>query len=683
MSDLSAIKGLGPKTRELLDQKLGIRSQLELAYYFPRDYEDLTQITPINTLREGEKAVIKATILQIASFKTYRRGMHITEAILQDNTGQVKATWFNQPYLAKNMVKGVETIFIGTPKQTEAGYILAAPQMEKTADVLNQSFLPIYPETQGLTSKMMRGFISAIMTELVRVEDYLPENIRKDHKLLPLSTALREIHFPSSKKLLEDAKRRLALDELIFIQLAVTKLRSKNESLIAPVIEPDIELIKRFLPQLPFELTAKQKAAAWEIIQDLGTSHPMQRMLEGDVGSGKTVVAAIAALQAIDGGHQVGFMAPTEVLAKQHFDKFCGYYAALGFKVGLLTRSFAKICTNEHTEDTTKTELTGMIGRGEVDLLFGTHTLIQEKVSWHALGLAIVDEQHRFGVGQREALTRKGHAPHFLSLTATPIPRSLALTIYGDLKISILNEKPKGRLNILTRIFAPDARSKAIAFATKQIELGHQVFVLTPLIDDSDKVSKKAATSTFAEMQKIFGDKNVGLLHGKMKGHEKTEIMNDFAEGRLQVLVATTVIEVGIDVPNATVIMIENPEGFGLAQLHQLRGRVGRGSDQSYCILLPSEEINDEAKTRLEFFAGQNDGFKLAEYDMKTRGPGSFFTTRQSGFISLRLADLFDTESIKLAQEIAETVATDEPEIFNHPMVARNFIERDLTTHAE
>lgn len=680
---LGKIHGLGPQTALRLES-LGVRSCLDLARYFPRAYEDLTLLTPIGHLKEGVKTVVKAEVLQIASFRTPRRRMHIVEALLQDETGQIKAIWFNQPYVASQLKQHSTYFFATAPKPMDGVLSLIHPSIEDTerATLHSLKIVPTYPETKGVTSRMLRHFINQLMPDIKTLSDYLPTELVKKHKLMPLSQALAQIHSPENDAKLHLAQHRLAIDELISVQMAIHRVKLTSQHLLAPVIAPDIELIKRFLPQLPFELTARQKQSAWEIIQDMNHSQPMQRLLEGDVGSGKTIVAGLATLQAIADHKQVALMAPTEILAKQHFMKFTEYWANLGFKTALLTGSFAMTSQNGHAGKSSKTELKAELKAGTIDMIVGTHALIQEGVKFHELGLAIIDEQHRFGVTQRSDLVNKGHVPHLLSLTATPIPRSLALTVYGQLKISALTELPFGRQPITTKILKEEEREEAYKIIDKEVADGHQAFILTPLVENGVNPDKRSVTEEFSKVRRHFKSRRVGLIHGRLSGAEKTEVMEDFADGKVDILVATTVIEVGIDVPNATVILIENPENFGLAQLHQLRGRIGRGKHKSICILIPGPELTAEANERLEFFARNLDGFKLAEYDLKQRGPGNFFAMRQAGYGGLKIANLFDVATLKKSLTIAEELIATHPDILNNYYIVSQMPD-EVTPHQE
>ncbi|MFN7088650.1 MAG: ATP-dependent DNA helicase RecG, partial [Candidatus Paceibacteria bacterium] len=497
--------------------------------------------------------------------------------------------------------------------------------------------IPIYPETRGITSRALRFLIKPLISEATKLPDILPEELRSRLGILEFKTAIKEIHFPNSLKLAEASKKRFAFEELFLFQLLLFSQKRKMRRLPSLPIEPDIELVKKIIATLPFELTHDQKRAAWEIMKDMAKPSPMNRLLDGDVGSGKTIVAAISALQVLSKNYQVALMAPTEILSRQHFEKISKILEPFGAKIALLVSKEAKICEDGLSAKTNRQNLLEKLKNGDPYLVIGTHALIQKEVSFGNLALVIIDEQHRFGVKQRAHLTRGKTIPHLLSMTATPIPRTLALALYGDLDISLLKELPKGRKNIITKVIPPAKRNEAYDFIRAQVNKGRQAFIICPRIEAQNKtyeeyllLDTRAVKEEYQRLSKeVFSELKLGMLHGKMKSYEKEKIMSDFAENKIQILVSTSVVEVGIDVPNATVMLIEGAENFGLAQLHQFRGRVGRGKHQSYCLLFTDSPAK-AVKSRLEAFSQVNDGFVLAEEDLKIRGPGEIFGVRQS-----------------------------------------------------
>ncbi|MDD5341377.1 MAG: ATP-dependent DNA helicase RecG [Patescibacteria group bacterium] len=632
---------------------LGIFTVFDLIYNFPFRYEDFSHLAKIKDLKLGQIVTVRGKIILIKNRRSYRRRMYITEALIGDETGDIKVVWFNQPFLTKNLKSG-DGIFISG--RVDADNLLSpqfvSPSYEKIngAKSLNTAkIVPIYSLSGNLTLKQLRFLENLALGSIKLVKEWLPKNILQKNKLLSLTSALEEIHFPKNFKSLEKARYRLKFDELFLIALQSQIIRrylAKNQ---APGIEFKEKDIKNFVSSLSFQLTNDQKKAAWQILLDMQKETPMNRLLEGDVGSGKTIVVALAVLNTVLNGYQAVFMAPTEILAKQHFQTFKKLLTPRNVKIALLSGSEKSL---GDSFDVPGNKLMKVIKNGRADLVIGTHALIQEKVEFNNLGLAIIDEQHRFGVEQRKKLKDKSEklTPHFLSLTATPIPRSLALIFYGDLDLSIIREMPAGRKKIITKLVSEANRSKAYHFIRAEIKSGRQVFVICPLIDPSDKLGVKSVTDEFKKLSKqIFPDLKIGLLHGKLKAEEKDGVMREFKENKIQILVSTSVIEVGIDIPNATIMMIEGADRFGLAQLHQSRGRVGRGEHQSYCFLFTD---NDSEKTaeRLSALLKSNDGFRLAEYDLKFRGPGEVYGLRQSGLPDFKIASLGDIDLINLTK---------------------------------
>jgi ATP-dependent DNA helicase RecG len=671
-SKIEQLKKVGPQYLKKL-HRLNIKTVRDLFFHFPHRYEDFSQIIPISQLREGQKATIQAKLIEIKNSRTFRKRMTLTEALFKDKTGTVKAIWFNQSYLANVLKKGKTVNLSGKLTFAKDNLYLSNPAYEIVSNNKEETthtgrLVPIYHETEGLTSRYLRYLIKPLLPLTKQLNDFLPEKIKKEFKLINLDQAVRQIHFPKKPSYLKAAQERLAFDELFLIQLTTLSQKQKLANKKAPSIPFDQKLIKSFVDALPFKLTNDQRVAAWEVFQDLAKSRPMNRLLNGDVGSGKTVVAIIAALQTAKAGYQTALMAPTEVLAKQHFQTFKDFLKKAGIKIALLTSTDIRSGTSQKLRNATsknqREELKKQICQGKIDIVIGTHALIQEGLSFKNLALAIVDEQHRFGVAQRAALQKKIYQmkdglptiPHFFSMTATPIPRTLALTIYGDLDISLIKQMPKGRRKIITEIITPVDRPKAYDFVKKQIEQKRQVFVICPLIDESEKLEVKSVTEEYKRLsQKIFPQFKIALLHGKLKPKEKEEIMKNFKEGKTDILVSTSVVEVGVDVPNATVMIIEGADRFGLAQLHQFRGRVGRGKYQSYCFLF-TDSTAQKTHQRLKAVTKAKDGFELAEKDLKIRGPGDFTGIRQWGLPNLTMASLNNLELIKKARQAAKQV---------------------------
>lgn len=729
--------------------RLGIKTVRDLIYHFPLRYDDLSKIAKIGDAQANETVTVRGQIINIHAFRTPRKRMFLIEALIKDNSGTIRAIWFNQPFLLRALKKGEWVSLAGKVNYDGKTLFFSNPAHEtirleqlgagnKSASRHTGRLVPIYPETTKLTSKWLRYILDLIFPKAINeFKDFLPAEIRKSQKLVDLSAALKKIHFPQTQKDIDEARRRLGFDELFLIQLFILQQKQKWQLNRAAIIKFDQNLIKKFVASLPFKLTNAQRKASWEILQNLEKTTPMNRLLEGDVGSGKTVVATIAALQTIKNGYQVAFMAPTEILARQHFEGLSKSLMNLGLKIALTTSSETKISydsplgNHQEIEEIKPKDFLRMTKEGKINIAIGTHSLIQESVQFKNLALAIVDEQHRFGVQQRAALQKniiqiedglKTTIPHLLSMTATPIPRTLALTIYGDLDLSLLNELPKGRQKTITKIIAPANRQKAYDFIRQQIKGGRQVFVICPRIERQssdgngnetrvvnsqspdvttgqnehrnqltlyDKrrllwVEVKAVTEEYKKLsEKTFPDLKVAMLHGKIKAKEKEQVMRDFREKKYDILVSTSVVEVGVDIPNATVMMIEGADRFGLAQLHQFRGRVGRDKFQSYCLLFTDSD-SQFVRQRLKALVSTQNGFELAEKDLEIRGPGEFYGTRQWGLPDLTMASLMDVELIKECRKEAEKLlADDSPELTNHPLLADRLKKFQLLVHLE
>jgi ATP-dependent DNA helicase RecG len=643
------LKGIGPKRAKALE-KSGIRIIEDLLYYFPRRYEDRTNFAAVSKLEEGQTYTIRVEILTIKERRSFRRrAFSILEMAVGDNTGKIFCVWFNQPYLKDYFKVGEAIILYGKVDRYGSRLQMSAPEFElvnvETDESLNIGrIVPVYTVPSGLTQRHLRQMIKEILDEsLSQIKDSLPFDIRSRNNLLNLAKSLINIHFPESLQLQKQAYERLAFEEFLIFQLPLVlrKLRRKEKKGIAHDIEG--ELPEKFLASLSFKLTKSQENAIAEIKQDMASRQPMQRLLQGDVGSGKTVVATVACLIAVQGKCQAAFMAPTEILARQHYEKISSQVNKI--RIVLLTSS-----TNKQE----KQKIHKDIEDGKIDLVIGTHALLGGDVKFKNLGLVVIDEQHKFGVGQRALLPAKSINPDVLIMTATPIPRTLAITLYGDLDITVINEMPALRLPVKTLRFTNDEVKNSYKLARQEMEKGKQVYVVYPVIDDSYALDIAGAKKKYEELKKAeFKDFKVGLIHGRLKQKEQDEVMLKFKNKELDALVATTVLEVGIDVANATCMVIENAERFGLSQLHQLRGRVGRGFDASFC-LLNSEAKTPDARARLEAMVKFGDGFKIAEEDLKIRGPGEFFGQRQHGLSELRIGNpLVQMQLLKRAKDEA------------------------------
>ncbi len=647
---ISELTRVGKTTAARL-KNLGMQTIQDLIFYFPFRYEDFSLIKDINELIPNEPVTVRGKVQLIANRRSFRKRKIVTEALVTDETGSVKVIWFNQPFISKIIKVGDEVFLSG--KLDEERLQFVSPEYEKakanSLTVHTARLVPIYHLTQGVTQKQLRFLISQTDKVILQIEDYLPEEIISKYKFLRLNKALFNIHFPSGKQNAEAARKRLQFDELFLIQLGIQKLKKELQQNKSSKIKFLEKQTKDFVADLPFKLTNAQKKCSWEIIRDLEKARPMNRLLEGDVGSGKTVVVALAILNAVLNGYKVVMMAPTEILAIQHYQTLQKLFAKQKFSIALFTGSRQEV----NGEKAGKKLLLQKLALGEFDIVIGTQALIQENVKIKDLGLVVVDEQHRFGVSQRKSLVQRGkkdYLPHFLSLTATPIPRTLVLTLYGDLDLSIINEMPPGRKPVITRVVYEQQRLQTYEFIRQQVRSGRQVFVICPLIDPSDSMGVKSVKQEFERLDKqVFPDLKISLMHGRLKPKEKEQAMKEFNEGKSNILVSTSVIEVGIDIPNAVIMMIEGADRFGLAQLHQFRGRVGRGEHQSYCFVF-SESNSPVTKRRLKYFEECSDGFKLAEKDLELRGSGEVYGTRQSGLPDLKIASLTDVALIQVAQ---------------------------------
>jgi ATP-dependent DNA helicase RecG len=737
----SSLKDTGkitPRYAKILAD-LGLLTVRDLLFYLPTRYNDFSRIVPIDEKYLNQVITVEGKIVKTKLARIWRRRLTLFEIIIQNNNKTpLKALWFNQPYLAETLKEGALIRLSGKMTLNKKFLFLSNPAWEMaTRESTNTGRLvPVYRETKGLTSKWLRWQIKEFLPYASQLAEIIPEKIAKKFNLYPLSKALNQIHFPTSTENLVRAQKTFAFQEMLLVQIKSLRLKKSWEAHNSLVIKFDKDLIQKFVKVLPFKLTNAQRKSSFEILQDLEHPRPMNRLLNGDVGSGKTLVAAIAALQTIQAGCQVALMAPTEVLAKQHFENFSKIFKDYDFNIALLTNSyrqifhpeFARLVESKQTEGTNQNKIRSSrlrqpadpqddkrenllkkIKSGEINLVIGTHALIQKDVIFQNLALAIIDEQHRFGVTQRAALQQSAldlkdgsskTIPHLLTLTATPIPRTLAIAYSGNLDISLLDEMPKNRLPIITRIIPPAKREEAYLFLKKQILSGRQAFVILPLVEESEAMAElKAATEEYKKLSaEIFPDLKIGLLHGRLPakggslpagGHgasggksSKEQVMDNFKSGKYDILVATSVVEVGIDIPNATIMLIEDAERFGLSQLHQFRGRVGRGEHQSYCLLFTN---SDSAKSlqRLQTLVETNNGFDIAQKDLALRGPGQFFGTAQSGLPDITMENLTNVKLIKFAQVEAKNILTEDLELKNHPAIRKELEKFQEKIHLE
>lgn len=641
------IKGVGPKTAELL-HLAGVETVGQLVRFYPYRYEDYSQVTTVSRLQPG-KVSLRGRFEAVSS-RQVRRGMSLTQAAFVDSTGKVAAVWFNQGYRAAQLKTNTEFLVSGEFAFQRGRYQLLNPSVELASgdEMTGGRIVPVYRQVKGLKTHVLRKILFELRPYMLSLDETLPNELIDREQLMSYADAVHALHFPANPEELNAARNRMGFEELLSLMLASLQNRADNEALESHVIEFSTPDAQEFVAKLPFDLTNAQRIAAWEAIQNLASGTPMNRLLQGDVGSGKTVVAGLVANIAARRGFQTAFLAPTELLANQHADTLQSLLEGLGGTVGLLTGS---------VKGKKRQNLLKALASGQIDVLVGTHALLQDTVNFHRLGFVVIDEQHRFGVDQRlKLLEKSSKMPHLLAMTATPIPRSLQLTVYGELDISILGEKPRNRLPIITNIVSPNSRAQMYTKVDAEIANGQQVYVICPLIEESSKNGDAERRSVLAEYERlqktVFKHRRIGLLHGKLKPDEKRQVMEQFAAGQLDILVSTTVVEVGVDVPNACVIIIEDADRFGLAQLHQLRGRVGRSSLQSYCYLVTSD--SKAPSRRLRELERSNDGFYLAERDLELRGPGEIYGRAQHGDLNLDFARVTDTALLKRVKVSAE-----------------------------
>ncbi len=654
------------KTRDsyiLKLKEMGIKTLEDLLTYFPRAYRDEQAFTKINELRTDEVNVLRGKLKSILNVPT-RVGGVLTRAVVEDDTGELPVMWFNQPHLKQLFFKGSEIILTGKLKFERGRVMMMSPQYEKPSGVLLHTgrIVPVYPESEAITSKWLREKIFHLLPYAKFFDEYLPSWVLQGENLLSYSEAIYHVHFAKDEAFLKRAKERLAFDELFILQfMALRRKKRWQEGFSGIKKQMDSKLdMGPFYSALPFELTGAQKRSIAEIFEDLQKEFPMLRLVQGDVGAGKTALAAAAIFAMIRSGYQSVLMAPTEILARQHYKNLTALLARFGFNIQLLTGSMTA---------TAHADVATQLATGTCDLVIGTHALIQDGIHFPRLGLVVIDEQHRFGVKQRAKLKAQGF-PHLLNLSATPIPRTMALTIYGDQDLSILDELPPGRTPIVTRLVPEHKRRDAELWVSDQVAKGRQVFIVCPLIEESEAIQVKAATLEYERLSKeVFPEHRLALLHGKMKADDKETVMQAFSSGLVDILVSTSVVEVGIDVPNASIMIIEGADRFGLAQLHQFRGRVGRGAHQSYCFLF-TQSASDDALRRLKYMVEFNSGFDLAEKDLELRGPGEIYGVKQSGIPDLRMASFGDKALLDRVRTNAARLVEEDPQLNSYPVLA-------------
>lgn len=694
---IERLKGVTPKVAKRL-RHLGIATVRGLLFHFPSRYHDFTNTKKIAEIQPGETATVRVRLRSITATRAWQRRMSLAEAVVEDASGKARAVWFNQPYLARTFIPGETLHLAGKLMQSKRGLYFANPVYERIGKkdefTHTAGLVPVYPETTGLTSRWLRYLVKQVIPDAAKVPESLPDVVRKRYQFPKISDAISAIHFPKKLKDADAARRRFSFEELLLIQLRVRRDRQALESRKAPEIPVDLPLIQSFVSSLPFPLTNAQRKAAWEIVNDMKKGMPMNRLLEGDVGSGKTVVAALVALNAVKAGHQVAYLAPTEILALQHFSTFQRLLAPFDISLGLLTSAQKKLAGP--LGERAKINIPALAAGGAVSIVIGTHAVIQDKVKFQNLGLVVVDEQHRFGVAQRAHLEKQARlVPHFLSMTATPIPRTLSLTVYGDLDVSLLDQMPSNRKSIVTKIVPNEKRREAYAFMRDQVRRGRQIFVICPRIEvaghderehSAREIANEEVKAVKTEYEKfakeVFPELRVRMLHGKMKAREKEEAMKSFKDHAFDILVSTSVVEVGVDVPNATVMLIDGAEKFGLAQIHQFRGRVGRGEHQSYCFLMTANP-DAENSSRLKAVVSAKNGFELAEMDLKIRGPGDFFGTRQSGIPPFAYGAFTDMKMVQAARETAEELTGKSPDLSKYPELKKRLAEFESSVHWE
>jgi ATP-dependent DNA helicase RecG len=664
---LDVIKGVGSKYYQAL-KKMGLYTLKDLLYYIPRRYDDYSELKTINRVQYQDEITIIAAIHSITTRPVRGGKMKLTEAVVTDGTGFLRLSWFNQPWIEKNYPVGTQLVISGKVDMYLGRLMISNPDCEllEQEHLHTNRIVPIYPLTDKITQKWLRkAMYQTVMYWAPRVFDHMPQHVISQADILPLQEALLQVHFPDSEDRLHQAKYRLAFDEIFLMQLGVLSQKRNWQALEAKKYTVSNEWMENITKLLPYNLTNAQSSALQDVRKDLEAGHPMNRLIQGDVGSGKTVVAFLSSAMVLQHGAQAAVMAPTSILAEQHYNSFVKLMVKSDENPDGILEAHEVALLLGSTSDKDRQEITEGLQSGLIKMIIGTHALLEAPVVFQNLQFVVVDEQHRFGVQQRAILRDKGENPHLMVMTATPIPRSLALTVYGDLDLSVMDEMPAGRQPIETFVLSPIERTRAHQFIIKHAREGHQAFIIYPLVEsgDDENNQNKAAVDEFEKLQKeVFGKFRLGLLHGRLKPAEKEEVMQSFKRGEIDILISTSVVEVGVDVPNATVMLVEGANRFGLAQLHQFRGRVGRGDQKSFCMLIPETDDAIENE-RLKAMASTNDGFVLAEQDLKQRGPGSFLGTRQSGFADLKFGDITDVRLIEKARNTAKSVFEQDPDL--------------------
>lgn len=651
--DIQYLKGVGEKRAELFKKK-GIKTVEDLLYYFPRSHEDRSQMKEIADCTEGETVCLSVTVFSPVREARIRKNLLISTMVVSDETGALNVVWYNNRYVKGQFMTGDEYILYGKITRNRGKMEIVNPVFEKKgAERFTGKIVPLYPLTEGLTQKILQSSMELAIKEAGRLREYIPEDIREKYHIAEINYAMKNIHFPEDFESYNIARERFVFEELLILQLALSGHKDTNTERES-VVFGDILCVRDFVKTLPFPLTGAQKRTLNEILGDCKSGKMMNRLVQGDVGSGKTAVVAAAIYTAVKNGHQAAMMAPTEILALQHAQTLSEFFSGMDINVVMLTGSM-KAKEKRLAYD--------MISTGTADVVVGTHAIIQDTVEFSDLALVVADEQHRFGVEQRARLASKGNNPHMLIMSATPIPRTLALILYGDLDISVIDELPPGRKPVKTYAVGEKMRKRVFAFLEKNVKEGMQAYVVCPLVAETEKSDLQNAEMLAEKLQSVFPDFRVGLIHGRMKPKLKDEVMDGFVRGEIQILVSTTVIEVGVNVPNANIMIIENAERFGLSQLHQLRGRVGRGAEQAFCILL-AHGNNEVTKKRMETMCISNDGFYISEQDLQLRGPGDFFGTRQHGLPEMKIANLFeDRDILALSQMAAEEIMAEDAKL--------------------
>ncbi len=698
---LKNIPKITPKYLKILD-KLGLFSVQDFLFYLPFRYDDFSKTVLLSDEHLDSVVTISAKVIKAKLNRIFKRRMTIAEIILEDeNQTLLKAVWFNQPFILESMPVGTTVRLSGKLNREGKYFTLSAPAWEKASreETNTGRLVPVYSETAGISSKWIRWQMKTFLEARKYLEDFVPADLRKKLHLYNLSFALKQIHFPENGEKLLIAQKSFAFREMFLMQLKSLQVRNIWEAQSAVSFKLEEKLIKKFTKTLPFELTDAQRKASFEILKDLGKTRPMNRLLNGDVGSGKTIVAAISALNVLEKKYQATLLAPTEILAKQHFESFCKIFENYNFNIALLTSSY-KLSRDDINKKIIRQKLLENIKSGKINLIIGTHAIIQKDVKFKNLALIIIDEQHRFGVSQRALLQQKAMEledgeiktiPHLLTMTATPIPRTLAIAFFGSLDLSILDEMPKNRKPIITKIVLPIGRTQIYNFMRSEINAGRQVFVILPFVEESKVLTEvKAATEEYKKLSAIFPEYSIGLLHGRLKSKEKEKTMQDFSTGsaldgknkKTQILVSTSVVEVGIDIPNASIILIENADRFGLSQLHQFRGRVGRGERQSYCFIFTDSD-SKKSLNRLRALEKSNDGFELSEIDLKLRGPGHLMGKAQSGLSDIAMENLNNLKLVKIARIEAKDILTEDPNLKNHQFLKTALSKFSKDIHLE